>query len=210
MKPTVSLGLGLVVASCVFVFAGCGDDDDDNNPGRGGGGAASGGGAGQGGDAHGHGETSSFELECKVLGRLCHEADTGSDSGTAHECHEIGHEGHADECGEAFDGCIAFCVPDEGAGGSGGAGTTQDSHCAALGELCHAVDDGDGPLHACHELGHVNNAARCAAEFDDCATQCLAARELLGNGTAGAGGGGAGGMSSGGVSGAGGGAGGAQ
>jgi hypothetical protein len=206
MKPLVSLGLGLIVAGSLFVFAGC-DDDGTNNPGRGGGGAGDGR-AGQGGDAHGHGGGPALELECKVLGRLCHEADTGS--GTAQECHEVGHEGHADACAEAFDGCIAFCTADEGTGGGGGAGPAQDSHCAALGELCHAVDD-DGPLHACHELGHVNDAATCAAKFDDCATQCLAARDLLGHGQgmAGAGGGGAGGVSSGGGGGASG-AGGAQ
>ncbi|HYP87491.1 MAG TPA: hypothetical protein VEQ59_05045, partial [Polyangiaceae bacterium] len=61
------------------------------------------------------------------------------------------------------------------------------------GELCHAVDDHDGPLHACHELGHENDAEQCAAAFDDCSAQCLAAREALEEApapVAGAGGGG--------------------
>ena len=190
MKSKVRLGLGLAVAGCMFVFAGCGDDDDSSNPG-------SSGSAGQGGDAHGHGGARGgaiLELECKVLGRLCHEADTGT--GTAHECHEIGHEGHVDACADAFDGCIEFCT---GADGSAGAGPAQDTHCAALGELCDAVDDLDGPLHTCRELGRANDAAKCAERFDDCATQCFVARDLLesGHGMGGAAGGG--GVSSGGV-----------
>ena len=128
---------------------------------------------------------------CEVIGELCHAADTGS--GPAHDCHEVGHVGNAEGCAEAFDGCIALCTgDDEGTGGAGGSGPVPDAHCAALGELCHGVDDGDGPLHDCHEVGHVGNAAGCAEAFDDCATQCLAAHEALEEG---AGGGGAGGVS---------------
>lgn len=193
MKSTVRLGLGLVVVSCLFAFAGCGDDDDAADPG-------SAGSAGQGGETQAHGGAAAAGLECKVIGELCHAADSGT--GTAHECHETGHVGHADACAEAFDGCIAFCTRDDDGAGGGGGGTAQDGHCAALGELCHEVDDVNGPLHACHELGHVNNSAKCAAGFDACATQCLAARELLevGEGTGGAGGASSGGASQGGAS----------
>lgn len=203
MKCSVGFGLGLVVVSSLFAFAGCGDDDD-GGPGAGGeaahggatshGGAAThGGAAGHAGEAHGHGGDARAALECKVLGQLCHEADSGT--GTAHECHETGHQGKADACAQEFAGCIAFCTGDgAGSGGAGGSGPAEDAHCAALGELCHLAD-ADGPVQACHELGHVNNAAQCAAAFDDCAKLCLAARAEL---QAGAGGNSTGGVSSGG------------
>ena len=63
------------------------------------------------------------------------------------------------------------------------------------------MDDETGPLHECHELGHVNDKDQCAAEFDHCAEICLAARELLeeGEGAGGAGGSGSAGASSGGA-----------
>ncbi|HEX2871915.1 MAG TPA: hypothetical protein VHP33_11675 [Polyangiaceae bacterium] len=213
MKSSLRVGLGLIAVSSLFAFVACGDDDDSPTPaahaGSGGEGAAAHGGEGaavHGGE--GHGGAASLALECKVLGTLCHEADTGS--GTGHDCHEVGHEGHVDECAEQFDSCIAFCTAEEGAGGAGGAPVeAKDAHCAALGELCHAVDDENGPLHECHELGHVGNAAKCAAGFDECATLCLAAREALphtpaggAGGTAGAGGASAGGASLGGAGGA--------
>jgi hypothetical protein len=197
MKSSARLGLGLVVIGSLFAFAGCGDDDD-SGPNGGGGTAAHGGSAAAGeATASGGGGASTSVFECEVLGELCHEADTGS--GPAHDCHETGHVAHPDACAEQFDGCIATCVTDD-AGAGGAAGGEQDSHCAALGELCHPVDDMDGPLHDCHELGHVGNAVTCAAAFDDCAVRCLAAREELEAEEAG----GAGGLGSGGVSGVGG------
>jgi hypothetical protein len=138
-------------------------------------------------------------LICEVIGELCHEADTGS--GPGHDCHQLGHVGNADACVEGFDGCVALCTgEDEGTGGAGGAGPALDAHCAALGELCHGLADA-GPVQECHELGHVGNAANCAAEFDNCATLCLAAHEALEEGVGGAG---AGGVSSGGATSAGG------
>lgn len=204
-----------MAASSMLAFVGC-DDDDTSNPGAGGsaeqGGAAAvhagapghGGADGHGG-AGGHGAVGHGDgaVICKVIGQLCHAADTGS--GAAHDCHELGHVGNAEACVDAFDGCITLCTADDaGGGGAGGGGAVPDAYCAALGELCHAVDDSDGPLHDCHEVGHVGNAAACAAEFDACATLCLAAREQLVEGAGGAGNGGAGGVNSGGVSSAGG------
>jgi hypothetical protein len=179
MKST-PLCLGLVLLTSCFAFAACGDDDD------GGGGTAgksnAGGSSSHAGGAGGAAE-SDGAVKCEVIGELCHEADTGS--GPAHECHEVGHVGNAAACEAEFASCIGTCVADEGAGG---AGSEQDPVCAALGELCHPVDDVSGPLHDCHELGHEGRAAACAAGFADCATACLAARELLEAGTAGAGG----------------------
>jgi hypothetical protein len=154
MKSIVRAGLGLIaLSSAFFLFSGCSGDDDEANPGAGGGSATSG------------------LAECEVIGELCHESDTGS--GPAHECHEQAHHGNGAECLESFAGCISTCVADEGEG------SEKDPRCAALGELCHPVDDDDGPLHECHELGHVNDAEACAAAFDDCATRCVAAREAL-------------------------------
>jgi hypothetical protein len=208
MKSSLRVGLGLIAVSSLFAFVACGDDDDSPTPtaqagtGNGGEGATAHGGHGHGGD--GLGGAAALALECKVLGTLCHEADTGS--GTGHDCHEVGHEGHADACAEQFDACITFCTAeDEGSGGAGGKpAASQDAHCAALGELCHAVDDETGPLHECHEVGHVGNADKCLAAFDECATLCLAAREALPHtpegGAGGAGSSGAGGVSAGGAS----------
>jgi hypothetical protein len=126
--------------------------------------------------------------ECQVIGELCHEGDTGS--GPAHDCHQQAHHGNGAACLEAFASCVGTCVTEGG---------EKDPRCAALGELCHPVDDADGPLHECHELGHVNDADACAASFDDCAKRCLVAREAL---EAGGDAGGADGGSSGGAGGA--------
>jgi len=199
MKSSMRVGLGLLAASVALAFGGCSDDEPAVS--------GSGGSAGHAGAAHAGNPSAAGATDgavtCEVIGELCHEADTGS--GPGHDCHELGHEGHATACAAGFDDCIALCVhDDDGAGGAeaGGAGPAPDAHCTALGELCHPVDDASGPLHECHEVGHIGNAAKCAAEFDGCATLCLAAREELEAGAAGAGGGtgaaGAGGVNSGG------------
>jgi hypothetical protein len=217
MKSSVRLCLGLVAVSSFVVLTACSDDDDDGSPGSGagshqggadaeggepavhGGAPTAHGGAGQAGE-DGHGQVT---LECKVLGELCHAADTGE--GAASDCHELGHVGDAETCASEFAGCVATCTDSNGAGGAGGGGgTDQDPHCAALGSLCHAADTGSGTAHDCHELGHTNNAADCAEGFDACATFCLAALEELEAGAGGAASGGAasGGAASGGAGGA--------
>ncbi len=60
------------------------------------------------GDDH-HGEGSAM---CEEMGHLCHDLDDGE--GLAHECHEVGHAGDADECAEIYDECIALCQGDGG------------------------------------------------------------------------------------------------
>lgn len=196
--------------STFAIVTACGDDDDSSptpSAGSHAGGAESDGGepaahAGQpahgGGDGQGGAGHAEAPVICQVLGELCHEADTGA--GAAHDCHELGHKGNVATCEQEFDGCIATCTQDEGAGGAsaGGAGPSLDSRCTALGELCHPVDDGTGKGAECHDVGHEGNAAACAAAFDDCATFCLEAREALepeGEGGAPAAQGGAGGVS---------------
>jgi hypothetical protein len=177
MKSAVGLGLGLVAVVSLFAFAGCGDDDD-SSPGTAG--TASHGGTGGSSTANGGADDGS--VECQVIGELCHEAD--SSTGPAHDCHEVGHEGDGAACLSEFASCVATCVPSEGAGGAG-----PDPRCAALGELCHPVDDETGPLHDCHELGHENDGEKCATLFHDCSLLCLAAREGLEAGMGGTAGG---------------------
>lgn len=175
------LGWLMLVGGALLAFPGCGDDDDAvGNVG----GSASHAGSGHGGEPEGQGggAASDGSDECKVMGELCHAADSGS--GAAHDCHEVGHEGDGASCLAEFAGCINTCVPEAPANLS-----LEDARCAALGELCHPVDDENGPLHACHELGHENDASICAAKFADCAQRCLAAVELLEHGEGGAGGG---------------------
>jgi len=99
---------------------------------------------------------------CEVIGELCHEVE----SAAAQECHESAHHGHC-----AFASCVKLCVPDADEG--------ADPRCAALGELCHPVADQSDALRECHELGHANDSASCAAAFDDCAASCISAREAL-------------------------------
>src|SRR3954471_18110446 len=150
MTSSVRVSLGLFVLATLFAFAGCSDDDGGDD-------------AVGGASTQAAGGASPGAVDCEVLGELCHEADTGS--GAAHDCHELGHQGNASACQTAFDGCVVRCVG--AADGAAGASTAlPDGRCAALGELCHEVDDGNGPLHECHELGHVANAAKCATGFD--------------------------------------------
>ena len=171
MKRAQKLGWLVLVGSACLAFPGCGGDDDDVGGGNAAG-SSSAAGAGQGGEPAAGGATAGGSDECKVMGELCHEADTGS--GAAHECHEVGHEGDGAACLSEFAGCINTCVPEAPAKLS-----LATARCAALGELCHPVDDQTGPLHACHELGHENDPSACAAQFADCAARCLAARERL-------------------------------
>lgn len=134
-----------------------------------------------------HGEGS---LVCQVLGELCHAADTGS--GPAHDCHAIGHVGNAAACEAEFAGCVGTCTgADVGAGGAGGASAGDDPKCAALGSLCHEAGEIDQDAQECHELGHVGNAAKCAASFESCATLCLAILDTIEGGQGGASTGGA-------------------
>jgi hypothetical protein len=162
MKSSLRIGL-VVFAFGAFVFTACGDNDHSLNvtPGN------------SGANGSEDGASVDSRLQCQVLGELCHEADTGS--GPAHDCHEVGHDGVAKNCVEEFTSCTFSCVDV----GAGGAASRPDALCAALGELCHEVDDLDGPLHECHEAGHDGVAATCAERFDSCATQCLAARAKL-------------------------------
>lgn len=88
-------------------------------------------------------------------------------------------------------GCSDSDAVDSGQGGSGtgGAGHHHDHgpphpDCAAISDACHGVDEMGDRAAECHELGHDNDAAVCAAQKASCVDYCNAL---------GAGGGGAGG-----------------
>lgn len=49
--------------------------------------------------------------------------------------------------------------------------------CAEVANACHDVDHGDGPSHACHELGHTGDEEACAAEGAECLVLCSATHE---------------------------------
>jgi hypothetical protein len=135
-----------------------------------------------GGESHGP-----SSAQCQALGSLCHEVDDGD--GPLHDCHDVGHIGDPQACAEVFDDCITMCLEaaeGHGAGGSGGAGGEHGGHgegsdlCTFIGSFCHEVDDGDGPLHECHELGHDGDAETCQERAAECVTMCAAAMEASG------------------------------
>jgi hypothetical protein len=192
---TIALGVALFGMTMV-VAVGCGNGDDGPKGSGGAAGSGSGGKGGSnatggmGGESHGSGAS-----ECLVLGELCHRVDDVD--GPLHECHEVGHVGDPVACAAEFDECTTSCIeagePGVGGAGAGGAeGEPGPIKCMALGELCHPVDDIDGPLHECHELGHVADVAVCEAEFDHCVTICIEAIEAA-EGAGGTGGNGSGG-----------------
>jgi hypothetical protein len=49
--------------------------------------------------------------------------------------------------------------------------------CSTIANACHDVEHGDGPSHACHELGHAGDEAACAAGGAECIELCSAAHE---------------------------------
>jgi len=129
---------------------------------------------------------------CLDLGPLCHDVDNG-DPAIA-ECHEQGHIGEAAWCAANLSRCVALCTA---ANARADASTPTDSahtpadsahtdtgpspgdagvNCQALGNLCHDVDPGSGPLHDCHEGAHDATPAWCAANAQQCFDLCTAAR----------------------------------
>ncbi len=200
MQATARLGVLLLGVGSVLTFVSCSDDDDNvggeagqsSEGGGSGSGPTEGGSEHAGGAAHGGGGHAEAPTVCRVLGELCHQADTGD--GAASECHDLGHVGDVAVCEQEFDGCIATCVDAGGGegGAGGGAGSTLDPHCAALGALCHLVDTGSGMGAECHEIGHLGVATDCADAFEGCGSFCLEELEKLEDGAGGTGAGGAG------------------
>lgn len=179
----------------------CGGDDGTGSSGAGGsssGGATSSSGGtsstttgsgGMGGESHG-----ASAAQCEAIGELCHPVDDGD--GPLHECHDLGHIGDPEVCAERFDDCITMCLAaaeEHGEGGAGGdhAHGEGSDLCDFIGSFCHEVDDGDGPLHDCHELGHDGTPEMCMEQAEECVTMCAAAREAAGGAGGGGGAGGA-------------------
>jgi hypothetical protein len=111
----------------------------------------------------------------------------------------------------AFAGCGDDDDDNAGGGGTkaqggethGGGGADGAAKCEEIAHLCHPVDDGDGPLHECHEQSEVGDSAKCEEIYDSCIAQCQAAHDAA-EGGAGAGSGGvaSGGAAAGGAAGA--------
>lgn len=189
------------LAALFVPLAACGGDDDDEDDGGSGGSPASGGssggptaGAGGGGGV----DAGQGEAMCRVLGALCHAVD--DIDGPLAECHDLGHAGDPEVCAERFESCANQCLdaadgghgtgggggtggsaghagaPGHGQGGAAGGHGPGSDLCDFIGSYCHDVDDGDGPLHACHELGHAGDAEACFVEAESCVTLCAAAR----------------------------------
>jgi hypothetical protein len=196
MQSTARLGALLLGLGSVMMFVSCSDDGDNGGGGAGqssdagqtneGGTGNVGPGPTEGGAEHGGGGHAEAPTVCRVLGELCHAADTGS--GAAAECHELGHVGDVAVCEQEFDGCIATCVDTGGGEGGAGGGHTLDPYCAALGSLCHPVDLGTGRGADCHDIGHLGVPADCAEAFESCSGFCLEELEKLEEGAGGAGG----------------------
>jgi hypothetical protein len=126
----------LAVVACIGA-SGCGDNDNEASP------------------------PPSAELQCEVVGTLCHDSETEE----GQVCHELGHDGPPNECAAQFSSCIGLCLD----------GDDGDPFCHALGSLCHDVQTAEGQ--ACHDLGHDGDAATCRRRFDGCAAHCLEAGE---------------------------------
>jgi hypothetical protein len=138
-------------------------------------------GAGEGG---GGGAALEEGLECGVLTALC---PADSAVGAVQECNQVGRAADAEACVQNWRRCVPLCTGEEpvlgegGAGGISAAGAGGGAHaepsvspyCTALGELCHAVDEGEGTAHECHEVGHVGEPRTCIDRFSSCARFCL-------------------------------------
>lgn len=44
--------------------------------------------------------------------------------------------------------------------------------CVQLGNICHKVDPGSGPIHECHNIGHDGVIAKCVANYARCIPLC--------------------------------------
>lgn len=155
----------------------------------GGAGAAAAGGAASAGEGGQSGAPSAHGLECRVLTALC-AADNAARA--AQECNEVGRAGDEDVCRASLQRCVPICTADEPAPAEGGAGGISAAgagggaaeplvspYCTALGELCHAVDEGEGTAHDCHEVGHVGEPRTCIERFSSCARFCLDALDAI-------------------------------
>ncbi|MBX3233617.1 MAG: hypothetical protein KIT84_11485 [Labilithrix sp.] len=58
---------------------------------------------------------------------------------------------------------------------SSGGHTSEFPSCQAIITACHPLDNGPGPAHDCHEVGHDNpTEEKCAAKKAECLATCTA------------------------------------
>lgn len=99
---------------------------------------------------------------------------------TAADCHRYGHANNVTMCVAHQAECLAACpvatdagprdaAADASASDAGDAGRTQ---CQVIGTTCHASTSTLGQ--ECHELGHHDDAAMCAARYAACIAECTA------------------------------------
>jgi hypothetical protein len=50
---------------------------------------------------------------------------------------------------------------------------TGDEMCVRLGNICHKVDPGSGPIHECHNIGHDGHVEDCIANYARCIPLCV-------------------------------------
>lgn len=117
---------------------------------------------------------------CALIGERCHAYE--SVSLVAADCHRYGHANNTAMCLARQSECLAACpvVTDAGATDAGGGGTDAGptdagradagTQCQQIGTLCHSTATTLGEQ--CHELGHHNDAAMCAARYDECIAEC--------------------------------------
>jgi hypothetical protein len=127
---------------------------------------------------------------CDYLGTLCHDVDPGD--GPINECHERGHRAEPAWCAANAARCQALCEAAHRARDAGADASRDGSHfhdamsdggtspstvaCSLLGDYCHAVDPGRGPLHECHRGAHDGDPGWCAANVARCHALCRHAR----------------------------------
>lgn len=116
---------------------------------------------------------------CSAISAACH--DYGRGTGTAHECHELGHAGPENACSERKAACLSACPTKEYA--DGGLALTADSaanepvvstepgciaYCGCLDTTCREVEyypypDVSACLRACSTLS--NEAKTCLPKW---------------------------------------------
>lgn len=88
---------------------------------------------------------------------------TGNDASTAQDVVTATDRGAAQDTPAAADAPAATDAPPD--------------PCVGLGEFCHDVGPGSGPLHECHEGAHDSTPAWCAANAVRCRQLCAEARD---------------------------------
>jgi len=92
-------------------------------------------------------------------------ADAGSDTGSEAGATDAGahHDAAAHDSGHVVE--AAPPVPTD-------ATLSGEEQCFRLGNICHQVDPGSGPIHDCHNIGHDEVIPDCVANYARCISIC--------------------------------------